>query len=126
MVAPARHAKILFKEDKRRESGLRWPSSTKNPLQLQIMVQKMAAYSTENSIHTKVGGYYEAAKYCLKLKEQKIAHLWTEKMLEVDLYCVGDDHPEYRKTLTTAQVMRRAVSLPEPISESTLEWFMKD
>jgi hypothetical protein len=27
-----------------------------------------------------------------------MALLWTEKGLEVDRYCVGEDHPEYKTT----------------------------
>ncbi|KAJ5503599.1 hypothetical protein N7463_006473 [Penicillium fimorum] len=92
------------------------------------VVQKMSAIQkSEGLLNRQLRFvYYEAAKCCLKLKEQTMAYLWIEKIMEVDLYCVGKDHPEYRKMLTIAEVIRRAVSVPEPISEGTVEWFMKD
>lgn len=49
----------------------------------------------------------------------------SEKVLEVDLYCVGKDHPEYKKVLLTMEEMRDAVCGSKQLFESTLEWFMR-
>lgn len=69
--------------------------------------------------------YYDAARYCLELKEHRMALLWAEKVLEVDLYCVGEDYPEYKKVLLIVEEMRNAVHGSKPLSESSLEYFMR-
>jgi hypothetical protein len=67
--------------------------------------------------------YYEAAKCCLKLNEQKMLLSWTEKMLEVDRYCIGEDHPEYRQLRLIADCMRKAIDDSQPIHESAMGYF---
>lgn len=54
-----------------------------------------------------------------------MALLWAEKVLEVDLYCVGEDYPEYKKVLLIVEEMRNAVHGSKPLSESSLEYFMR-
>lgn len=54
-----------------------------------------------------------------------MALLWAEKVLGVDLCCVGEDHPEYKKVLVIAEEMRNSLRISEPLNESSLEWFMR-
>jgi hypothetical protein len=67
--------------------------------------------------------YHDAAKLCLKLKNAKMAVLWAEKELEVDRYCVGEDHPDYRKELEMVDRLRAAAETLLPFDESITEWF---
>lgn len=62
----------------------------------------------------------------MKLSEHKMALLWAEKVLEIDLYCVGEDNPEYKRVLLIVEEMRDVVRGSKPLSESSLEWFMRD
>lgn len=62
-------------------------------------------------------GYYDVARYCLILKEQKMALSWAEKLLGFDLYWVGEDHPEYKKVLAIEYGTTKALSVPEPSPE---------
>lgn len=39
-----------------------------------------------------------------------MALLWAEKGLEVNRYCVGEDHPEYRTTLEAFTQLQKAWS----------------
>ena len=67
--------------------------------------------------------YYEAAKCCLKLNEHKMLLSWTEKMLEVDRYCIGEDHPEYKQLQLIAGCMKKAIGASQPIPENAMEYF---
>lgn len=55
--------------------------------------------SPADSSSTDVSSYYYAAKICTRLGDARMALLWAEKGLEVNRYCVGEDHPEYKTTL---------------------------
>ncbi|KAJ5244433.1 hypothetical protein N7489_004529 [Penicillium chrysogenum] len=42
---------------------------------------------------------------------------WAEKVLDLDLYYVGEDHPEYKKVLAIEYGTTKASSVPEPSPE---------
>jgi hypothetical protein len=52
-----------------------------------------------------------------------MALLWAEKELEVDCYCVGEDHPDYRKELEIVDRLRAAAEISEPFDECVTKWF---
>jgi hypothetical protein len=49
--------------------------------------------------------------------------LWAEKELEIDRYCVREDHPGYTKELQIVDRLRTAAGVPEPFDECVSEWF---
>jgi hypothetical protein len=53
----------------------------------------------------------------------KMAMLWTEKQLEIDLYCAGEDHPENEHGLQVLAKLRAAEENPELIDESVIKFF---
>ena len=52
-----------------------------------------------------------------------MALLWAEKELEVDRYCVGEDHPDYAKEVERIIQLRRAVESSEPFDPSKITRF---
>jgi hypothetical protein len=52
-----------------------------------------------------------------------MALLWAEKELEIDGYCIGEDHPDYQKELEAVNQLREAVKSSEPFDQSTIKWF---
>lgn len=52
-----------------------------------------------------------------------MAILWAKKELEVDRYCLGKDHPDYRKELKIIGKLRAAVKNSKPLDESVTEWY---
>lgn len=52
-----------------------------------------------------------------------MALLWAEKELEVDQYCVGEDHPDYVRELDVVKRLRAAAESSEPVDECVNEWF---
>ncbi|KAF7592476.1 hypothetical protein BBP40_000211 [Aspergillus hancockii] len=90
--------------------------------------QRMAAIQkSEGLVNRELGvSYHDAAKLCLKLKNAKMAVLWAEKELEVDRYCIGEDHPDYRKELEMVDRLRAAAETLLPFDESITEWFGLD
>lgn len=52
-----------------------------------------------------------------------MALLWAEKELEVDRYCLGEDHPDCRKELEIVGQLRAAVETSNPPDESVTRWF---
>lgn len=91
---------------------------------LQI-AQKMAAIQkSEGLLNRDLGlSYHDAARYCLKLRRAKMAILWAERELEVDRYCLGEDHPDYRKGFEIIGKLKAAVENSEPLDESVTEWY---
>ncbi|KAF1952906.1 TPR domain protein, partial [Byssothecium circinans] len=67
--------------------------------------------------------YYDAARSCVMLGQTRMALLWAEKELEVDRYCVGEDHPDYATELDMVQKLREAVESSKPVDASVTEWF---
>jgi hypothetical protein len=59
----------------------------------------------------------------MMLGKTRMALLWAEKELEVDSYCVGEDHPDYATELDIVQKLRKAVENSEPVDASVMEWF---
>jgi hypothetical protein len=41
------------------------------------------------------------------LQNTYMALLWAEKGLEIDLYCLGKDHPEYQHMLKAVDVLQK-------------------
>jgi len=62
--------------------------------------------------------YYDAARICVLLKDMRAALSWTEKEIEVDLYCLGADHPEYRQGFAVLAQMKIALETTKPIDAS--------
>lgn len=52
-----------------------------------------------------------------------MAILWAEKELEVDRYCLGEDHPGYSKEFETIAKLKAAVESSEPLDESVTEFY---
>lgn len=52
-----------------------------------------------------------------------MALMWAEKELEVDLYCVGEDHPDSVKELNVVERLRAAAENSVPIDECVTDWF---
>lgn len=50
----------------------------------------------------------------MKLNKKNLAVYYAEKSLEVDRYCVGEDHPDYEKRLGILNRMKLAEGGPEP------------
>lgn len=104
-------------------------------------VQKMAAIQkSEGLVHREIGvsyvvilivwllfsltfSYHDAATYCLKLGNRKMLLLWAEKELEVDQYCIGEDHPDYVKEHDIVERLRAAAEGSEPIDKCVTDWF---
>lgn len=53
----------------------------------------------------------------------RMALLWAEKELEVDRYCVGEDHPDYATKLDIVRKLREAVESTKPVDASVIKWF---
>jgi hypothetical protein len=49
--------------------------------------------------------------------------LWAEKELEVDAYCIGEDHPDYGIERDTIIQLREAAKGLRPFDLSTIKWF---
>lgn len=52
-----------------------------------------------------------------------MALLWAEKEIELDIYCVGQDHPDYEKEAEMVNLLREAVCASKPVHSSVIEWF---
>jgi hypothetical protein len=53
----------------------------------------------------------------------KMAILWTEKELEIDHYCAGEDYPDNQDGLEFLAKLRAAEENPELIDESVIDYF---
>lgn len=52
-----------------------------------------------------------------------MALLWVQKELEVDYYCVGEDHSDYKKELEIVYWLQGIVERSGPLDECVTEWF---
>lgn len=52
-----------------------------------------------------------------------MALLWAEKELEVDYYCLGEDHPTIQMQIEIVNQLRAAAETSEPLDESVTKWF---
>ncbi|KAJ5998544.1 hypothetical protein N7451_006354 [Penicillium sp. IBT 35674x] len=90
--------------------------SARGALQL---AQKMAGIQKSEGLLNRAlkASYHDAAMYSLKLGNPQMALLWAEKGLEVERYCVGEDHPYYQRMLDIVGVLQEFNALPEPLNE---------
>lgn len=51
-----------------------------------------------------------------------MALLWAQKELDVDRYCVGEDHPDYKKELDILDHLRAAAET-SVFDECITKWF---
>lgn len=49
--------------------------------------------------------------------------MWARKELEVDEYCVGQDHPDYEQQLEMINWLEKSVDGSELLHESVTKWF---
>ncbi len=52
-----------------------------------------------------------------------MALLWAARELQLDGYCVGEDHPDYSKELEIVDRLRAAAEGSEPFGEVMTECF---
>ncbi|KAJ5797553.1 uncharacterized protein N7503_006849 [Penicillium pulvis] len=88
--------------------------SARGALQL---AQKMAGIQKSEGLVNRAltASYRDATMYSLRLGNPQMALLWAEKGLEVELYCVGEDHPDYQQMLDTVGVLQGFNAIPEPL-----------
>jgi hypothetical protein len=53
----------------------------------------------------------------------KMAILWTEKELEIDIYCAGEDYPDNQHGLQVLGKLRTAKENSELIDQSVIDFF---
>jgi hypothetical protein len=51
-----------------------------------------------------------------------MAMLWTEKEVEVDGYCLGEDHPDYQKEVGVLNQLRNAAKSKKPFHYTHIKW----
>jgi hypothetical protein len=52
-----------------------------------------------------------------------MALMWAKKELEVDHYCIGEDHPEYKEGFQVVRLLEAATDRVEPVHESVAKWY---
>lgn len=52
------------------------------------------------------------------------AMLWTEKEVEVNVYCLGDDHPDYQKEASVMNQLRDAAKRKKPFHYTHINWIL--
>lgn len=67
--------------------------------------------------------YYDAARFCFLMNDARMTLQWTEKELEVDRNCVGEDHADYIKGLEVVERMKETVQNSVPFHKCVVEWF---
>ncbi|KAF2868037.1 TPR domain protein [Massariosphaeria phaeospora] len=89
------------------------------------LAQNLAAIQKSEGLLTRELSttYQDAARLCMMLGDTRMALLWTEKELEVDRYCVGEDYPDYKRGLQVVARLRAVVEDSEPVDESIIQWF---
>ncbi|KAJ5639238.1 TPR domain protein [Penicillium longicatenatum] len=90
--------------------------STKGALRL---AQKMAGIQKSEGLVNQALkiSCRDASKYSLMLQNTYMALLWAEKGLEIDLYCLGKDYPEYQHMLRAVDVSPSDIASPDYSSE---------
>ncbi|KAL4868421.1 hypothetical protein BDV12DRAFT_197294 [Aspergillus spectabilis] len=84
-----------------------------------------AIQKSEGLVNRDLGiSYHDAARYCLKLGNTRMALPWAQKELDVDSYCVGEDHPDYKKELEIVNRLRAGVERSLPVDNVVAEWFI--
>ncbi|KAL4779641.1 hypothetical protein BJX76DRAFT_361620 [Aspergillus varians] len=91
---------------------------------LQVAQEMAAIQEPEELVHRQLGiSYHDAVRYSLKPDNTKMALMLAKKELEVDLYCVGEDHPDYKKGLEVMGLLKAAAEGSEPIPDSVTKWY---
>jgi hypothetical protein len=58
------------------------------------------------------------------LGDVQMAVLWTEKEVEVNSYCLGQDHPDYQKEMAVLSQLRSAAKTKKPFHFTHIRWVM--
>jgi hypothetical protein len=53
-----------------------------------------------------------------------MAVLWAEKEVEVDCYCLGEDHPDYAKEVGVLKQLRVAAKSRKPFHFMQIKWVL--
>ena len=53
-----------------------------------------------------------------------MAMLWAEKEIEVDSYCLGEDHPDYQKELGVLNQLRNTAKSKKPFHFNEINWVL--
>jgi hypothetical protein len=59
----------------------------------------------------------------LRLDNTRLALIWAKKELDVDHYCLGEDHPDYKEGLEVVRLLDAAANGLEPAHESVVKWY---
>ncbi|KAL5370967.1 hypothetical protein DPSP01_014567 [Paraphaeosphaeria sporulosa] len=70
--------------------------------------------------------YHLATKACLKGRGYRMATYWIRKALEIDHYCMGDDHPKYREELDVAKTLAETAEGSAPLHDSVKRYYADD
>lgn len=62
----------------------------------------------------------------MRSSNPRMALLWTQKELEVEQYCIGEDHPDYQKGLEVVRCLQSAEKSREPLDKRVIEWFKQE
>jgi hypothetical protein len=54
----------------------------------------------------------------------QMAILWTEKEIEVDEYCLGQNHPDYEKELGVLSQLKVAAKSKRPFHYAQIRWVL--
>ncbi|KAL3468833.1 hypothetical protein BJX99DRAFT_242626, partial [Aspergillus californicus] len=114
----------LFDLDQKLALGMIMSTQASYMKPLQV-AQKMAAIQrSEGLLNRELGvSYHDAARYSLKLNDTRTASMWARKELEVDRYCIGEDHPDYKKGLEVVRLLEAAADGLGTVHESVAKWY---
>ncbi|KAF2686179.1 TPR domain protein [Lentithecium fluviatile CBS 122367] len=68
--------------------------------------------------------YLDAALCSAIMGNVQMAMLWTEKEVEVDGYCLGQDHPDYQKEVGVLRQLRSAAKSKKPFHYTHIKWVL--
>ncbi|KAF2703053.1 TPR domain protein [Pleomassaria siparia CBS 279.74] len=126
------------------EEGRKREDRRKEMFDLDQKLAKQSAYGTEMTAMqalkaaTKLAGlqlaegirnrelrtsYHDAARYCLEIKNVKLALLWAEKELAHEKLCLGEDHPIYQAISARVNLLKDIDSGSTTWDDSMLEYF---
>ncbi|KAJ5475202.1 TPR domain protein [Penicillium diatomitis] len=69
--------------------------------------------------------YHKVASYSMRMMELQMALLWAEKVVEVDRYCVGEDHPDFVQTREIVEKIRQTARESVPFDKLALRWLFR-
>ncbi|PYH76157.1 TPR domain protein [Aspergillus uvarum CBS 121591] len=113
----------LFDLDQRLAINMQFGGKETYKESSELALRMAAIQKSEGLLNRELGiSYHDAARYCLAMGNVKMALLWAEKELELDICCVGRDHPDYEKEAEMVNLLREAVSASKPVHSSVMEW----